>query len=91
MKHTFLPAIVMISVPLWAGTVLAADRCDVAKAEWQPTQALQQKLEAQGWKVTRIGMEDGCYEAYALDQSGRRVEAYFNPKTLEPVKAKADR
>lgn len=70
-----------------AGAAYASDnRCDVPMSEWQPQEALQQKLEADGWKVNRIKVDDGCYEAYAIDAKGQRIEAKFNPKTFEMVK-----
>ncbi len=56
--------------------------------EWQPREALQQKLQAQGWQVNRIKTDEGCYEAYAIDENGRRVEAYFDPKTLTMLRSK---
>ncbi len=68
-----------------AGAAWAGARCDVAVVEWRPREALQFKLEADGWQVRSIKVVDGCYEADALDGQGRHVEAFFNPKTLEPV------
>lgn len=79
------------TVLLSAGAASAAEKCNVPVAEWRPAQALQKKLEAEGWKVNRLKTEDGCYEVYGVDRQGRRVEAYFNPKTLETVKVKAKR
>ena len=64
---------------------LAADKCNVPVDQWQPREALQAKLEGEGWKIKSIASEAGCYEAYAIDANGKRVEAYFNPKTLEAV------
>jgi len=75
---------------LSAGAALARDRCNVPISEWQPREALQQKLQAQGWKVNRIKTDDGCYEAYAIDDKGRRVEAHFDPKTLEIATVKVE-
>ena len=46
---------------------------------------LQTKLEKDGWKVRQIKTEDGCYEAYAVNTKGQRMETFFNPKTLEAV------
>ena len=89
MKHIVLSAIVAAAT-LGAGSAFASNRCDVPKAEWQSADALAQKLLGQGWQVKRIKMEDGCYEAYAVDDQGRRVEAYFDPKTLEPVRTKVE-
>lgn len=68
-----------------AGAAWAGARCDVAVADWRPREALQFKLEADGWQVRSIKVVDGCYEADAVDGQGRHVEAFFNPKTLEPV------
>ncbi|MBE0529567.1 MAG: PepSY domain-containing protein [Rhodospirillales bacterium] len=75
---------------LGSGAAVAADRCTVPMAEWQPREALQKKLQTAGWKVNRIKTDDGCYETYAIDDKGRRVEAYFDPKTFEMVKMKVE-
>ena len=52
---------------------------------WQPTETLEKQLTDKGWKVRRIKEDGGCYEVYALDDKGERVEAYFHPVTLAPV------
>ena len=56
--------------------------------DWQAPEVLTKQLEAKGWKVRRVKVDGGCYEVYALDEKGQRVEAYFHPKTLEPVPTK---
>jgi len=74
----------LAGVAFGAGPAVADDdRCDTPMAEWQPRETLQQQLEAEDWQVKRIKTDDGCYEVYALDQTGRRVEAYFEPKSLK--------
>lgn len=84
-------ATAMTMTLLGAGAAAASgNRCNIPASEWQSREALQKKLEAEAWKVRRIKSEDGCYEAYAFDRNGRRVEAYFNPKTLERLKMKVD-
>jgi hypothetical protein len=72
------------------GTAAASTYCDVPAAEWQPAEALQQKLEGEGWQVKGIKTEEGCYEVYAVDDNGKRVEALFDPKTFDLVKSDAD-
>jgi len=59
--------------------------CDVPEEEWQTQEALSKMLKEKGWQVRRIKIDGGCFEAYALDENGNRVEAYFNPKTLELI------
>lgn len=65
---------------------LASSRCNVPMVNWQPREALQQKVEAEGWKVTRIKTDDGCYKAYASNDQGHRYEGTFDPGTLKVLK-----
>lgn len=55
------------------------------KEEKQPQMALQKKLEGEGWKVRKVQNYNGCYEVYGFDGSGKKAEAFFNPKTFERV------
>jgi len=69
-----------------ASAVMASERCTVPMKDWQPREALQSKLEAEGWKVRRIKIDDGCYEAKVINAEGHDVEATFNPETLAVIK-----
>ena len=55
------------------------------KSEWRPHTELQQKLEKEGWVIRRMEKTETCYEVYAKDPKGKRVEAFFDHKTLERV------
>jgi hypothetical protein len=68
------------------GTAAAEGLCNVPEAEWQPKEALQQKLEAEGWKIKTIKVDQGCYEVYGKDAAGKRMETYFDPKSFEMKK-----
>jgi len=57
----------------------------VPKAEWRPHAELATKLKAEGWVIRRMEATPTCYEVYAKDPQGKRIEAFFNPKTLERV------
>lgn len=60
--------------------------CDSGdKSGWQSSETLEKQLTAKGWSVRRIKEDGGCWEVYALNEKGERVEAYFHPVTLEPV------
>ena len=91
MTRTLLVSVLALGT-LTAGTALASEdhSCNAPMNEWQPREALQMKLEGEGWKVKRIKTEDGCYEAYAIDKEGKRVEAVFDPKTFQMVKMEDD-
>jgi hypothetical protein len=58
------------------------------KAEWRPHTELQEKLVKDGWTVRRMELTPTCYEVYGKDPQGKRVEAFFDPKTLERVEEK---
>jgi len=61
-------------------------RCEaVPKEEMKPQMELQRKLSDEGWKVRQVKNFNGCYEVYGFDASGRRVEAFFHPKTFAKV------
>jgi hypothetical protein len=60
--------------------------CDSGPREaWQPQEKLSAQLKEKGWEVRRIKEDGGCYEVYAMNEKGERVEAYFHPRTLAPV------
>lgn len=58
--------------------------------QWMNEEAMMQKAQAQGLEVKRLKVEDNCYEVYAFDQQGRKVEAYFNPVSGDLVDTKID-
>lgn len=64
---------------------VAQHHCRVPLADWQPREALQAKLEQQGWTVLGIRADDGCYRVRARNASGERLEGKFDPGTLELV------
>ena len=77
------PIVITFLLLLMSSNVLADDDCDDPIAGWQPRENLRQKLEAEGWKVFRIKVNDGCYEVKGRDPKGHRVEAEFSPATFE--------
>lgn len=85
MKHIL--TIVSVLTILAAGPALAAEGgCTSApKSAWQSQATLKAKLEAQGLKIRQIKVEGGCYEVYAINQDGKRVNTAYNAKTLKQV------
>ena len=81
-KILLIPAVVLVA----ATPALASEsKCDVPQAEWQPQSALEGKLQAEGWKIKKVKIDEGCYEVYGFDAKGEKREAHFNPKTFEVV------
>jgi len=84
---TFLLATALLGL-FAAGAARAEDEgkgCNVPKDKWMTEDAMKDKAKAMGLAVRRIKVENGCYEVYALDAKGAKVETIFNPQTGEPV------
>ncbi len=88
MKHILtLSGLTTLALLAGFGQAMASgDHCTVPKAEWQPREALEAKLKADGWDVRKIKIEDGCYEVYGIDATGAKQEVLIDPKTFEPVR-----
>lgn len=93
MKRIFAPMALgttLLFSPAAFATGLAT--CDSGPEEdWKPKSELEDQLKKQGWTVRRVKVDGGCYEVYALDEKGERVEAYFHPLTLDPVPLETDK
>ena len=77
-----------------ASPILASsdDRSDVSvpRDQWMSIFQISEKLEALGYEIREIEIEDGVYEVEAVDKNGMRVEAYIHPATGEILKEKED-
>jgi len=79
--HLLTAAVVVLS-----GPALAAGKCSTsAKAKWQPQSKLEAQLTSEGLKVRQVKVENGCYEVYATDKDGKRMNIAFNAETLEKL------
>ena len=70
------------TVIVLSGPALAAGKCSASpKAKWQ----LEAQLASEGLKVRQVKVENGCYEVYATDKDGKRMNIAFNAETLEKL------
>lgn len=80
-----LCAALAASLVLVAGPLRADDDCAVPMADWQPRAAVEAMAAAQGWQVSRIRLDDGCYEVTGQDAQGRWIEVKLDPASLQIV------
>ncbi|MBZ7927307.1 PepSY domain-containing protein (plasmid) [Ensifer adhaerens] len=52
-----------------------------AKDKWLSENSIKEKAKATGLDVRRVKVEGSCYEVYAIDAKGNKVETVFNPET----------
>jgi hypothetical protein len=49
------------------------------ESQWLSVQALQAKLEGQGYKVQKGKLKKACGEFYTIDKTGAQVEVFVDP------------
>ena len=84
---------VLLALPLFlalAPAAYATDCGSASKDQWMSMEAIKAKATEMGYQVRSVKVEDGCYEAYALNAKGERVEVYLDPVTAAIVKEKID-
>lgn len=60
--------------------------CDAGpQSDWKTRAELEAALVEQGWTVKKSKVDGGCYEVYGTTPEGDRVEAYFDPVSLEKL------
>ena len=61
------------------------------KAEWLSEADAQAKIVAQGYKIDKFKIDGNCYEIYGTSKDGKKVEIYYDTKSLEVVKAEIEK
>mgnify|MGYP000935953076 CR=1 FL=1 len=73
-------ALVIAALPFGATASTYAGECtDRPKSEWQSTDEIKAPFEAQGYAVGKVKNGGSCYEVYARDTDGNKVELFVNP------------
>lgn len=85
MVRRTVAATLVFAVCLGAGPAVADRACTVPLADWQPRDALQKKLEGEGWTVLSIRSDDGCYKVRATNTRGERLKAKYDPASLQRI------
>lgn len=92
MKKT-LALIVLPMILAAPAMALAEDEANcgnVPSDQWMSSDAIKAKAVALGYQVRRVKTEGSCYELYALDKTGAKVELYMHPVTGAVVTQKVN-
>lgn len=73
---------ILLTATLATGVARADADCNDPVADWQSRETLRQMFEAEGWKIHRIKVDEGCYEVKGFDQNGNKIKAEYFPATL---------
>ncbi|WP_019140581.1 PepSY domain-containing protein [Noviherbaspirillum massiliense] len=88
MRNLVVPALLLA----FSGSAFAAANCAKhPKEEWMKESDAKAKLEAEGYKIRKFKVDGNCYEIYGHNKEGKKVEIYFDTKTLDAVKSKVEK
>lgn len=73
---------------LSTNAAFAAAECkSYPKEEWAAEDTLKEAMQAEGYTIKKFKIDGNCYEIYGRSKEGKKVEIYFDMKTLAIVKA----
>jgi hypothetical protein len=70
--------------------IAGADCPAYPKEQWMSEAQARAKLQKQGYKIKKFKVDGNCYEIYGKDINGKKVEIYFDAKTLAVIKAEVE-
>lgn len=77
-------ALLAASLGAYASTY-SGECTDKPKSEWKSTADIKAHIAAQGYTVGKIKASGSCYEVYAKDKDGKRVELFVSPADASVV------
>lgn len=91
MKRTFAVTALGLAAALVSTAAMASANCKAyPKEEWLKPEEARSRIEARGYTINKFKVDGNCYEIYGRDRAGRKVEIYFDAKTLDPVKTEVE-
>ena len=91
MKPILLAAVLGAAASFAPAAFAKADCKAYPKAEWMKEPDARAKIEAQGYLIDKFKVSGNCYEIYGKNKEGKKVEIYYDAKTLEPVKSEIEK
>ena len=85
-------ALILFAGTAFAGTAWAGANCKAhPKEEWVSEADARAKFEKQGYRIAKFKVDGNCYEIYGTDRMSKKVEIYFDTKSLAIVRQEVER
>jgi hypothetical protein len=91
MKQIIFLAVLGAAATFSTTAAAKADCKAYPKAEWMQEADAKAKIAAQGYTIDKFKVDGNCYEIYGRNKEGKKVEIYYDAKTLEPVKSEIEK
>ena len=85
MKTIVSAVLVGVAATLSTAAFAKADCKAYPKEEWMKEADAKAKISEQ-YNIKKFKVDGNCYEIYGTNAEGKKVEIYYDAKTLEPVK-----
>jgi hypothetical protein len=83
---SLIPLVSLLPLP----AIASADCPVYPKAEWAAEETLKATLNEEGYSIKKFKVDGNCYEMYGKNKAGKKVELYFDTKTLAIIKAEVE-
>jgi hypothetical protein len=92
MKQVLSAATAVCLAALPAASAFAKADCKAyPKNEWMKESDAKARIESQGYTINKFKVDGNCYEIYGKNKEGKKVEIYFDAKTLDVVKSEIEK
>jgi len=91
MKTIILATLLLATASIGVASAEEDQNCtQAAQDKWLSEDGIKEKAKAAGLDVRQVKIKGSCYEVYAIDAKGNKVEALFNPETGAAVGNESD-
>lgn len=91
MKKSYL-ALSLLGLSMLPQLAFAGANCpSYPKEDWASEDTLKEGLAAEGYTIKKFKIDGNCYEIYGRNKEGKKVEIYFDMKTLAIIKAEIEK
>jgi hypothetical protein len=91
MKAIVCAALAGVAATFSTAVLAKADCKAYPKEEWMKPDDAKARIQAQGYTINKFKVDGNCYEIYGRNREGKKVEIYYDAKTLEPVKTEIEK
>lgn len=91
MNKVLLFAVLGAAATFSTAVAAKADCKAYPRAEWMNEADAKAKIAAQGYTIDKFKVDGNCYEIYGKNKEGKKVEIYYDAKSLEPVKSEIEK
>jgi len=91
MKSIVCAALVGVAATFSTAALAKADCPAYPKSEWMKPEDAKARIEAQGYTISKFKVDGNCYEIYGKNKEGKKVEIYYDAKTLAPIKTEIEK